>query len=242
LVLSLRAFSALDALDDQPPAAFHTSSLALRNQLRELAVDLPILSGTLLLYLAGRFEHFVRMSFQAHCDSLAEKCKRFDQLPSKMQNSLRAWTATVCIKPSKYGFDELEASGFITSLAANFAATEVLGTVNSACLSVTEGNMNPGTLAELYGRLAVSNLWSELSKQATLKAYLEVEKDQDAEKQAKTRLEDIMRIRNQIAHPSGSPVFPGAEQVASAVEYLAVLAGTLTGISRVHVAAFKPAT
>jgi len=240
LVQGLREFGATDAPDQLVEGPFCGQALALRALIRSLAADVPVMSGTLLLFLAGRFEHFVRMSFQSHCDSIAQKCQRFAQLPGKMQQSLRVFTAEASLYPSKYGFDDVEVLGFLVSLAANVSATDGLGAINSACLSVTQNNLNPGILAELYKRIGIQSLWQEVGKQAPLKAYLEVEKDPDSEREAKARLEDLMTIRNQIAHPSGSPAFPGPEKVGSYIDFVLVLAKTLTDVSRVHIAAFKP--
>src|ERR1035437_3501062 len=39
--------------------------------------EMPILNGVLLLYLAGRFENFVREIFEDLADTLATECKEF---------------------------------------------------------------------------------------------------------------------------------------------------------------------
>jgi hypothetical protein len=239
-VKSLREFGGIGEHQGAVESAFITKAIDVRTIVRALGSDIPVLSGTLLLFLAGRFEHFVRMSFQSHCDTIGQKCKTFSQLPEKMQQSLRYFTAEVCLSPSKYGFDEIEALGFMVGLAGNVSATDGLGSINSACLSVTQNNINPSILADIYKRIGIQALWNDLSKQAPLKAYLEVDKDSDAERAAKGRLEDLMTTRNQIAHPTGSPAFPGPEKVDTYIEYVAILARTLTAISRVHIAAFKP--
>jgi hypothetical protein len=240
LVQTLREFGATDPPAQTPDEPWVVAAASLRDLIRSLGADLPALSGTLLLFLAGRFEHFVRMSFQALCDSLAQKCDRFEQLPDRMRQSLRHFTAEVALTPSKYGFDEVEALGFIVALAENVSADGGIGTVNSACLSVTQSNLNPGTLADLYKRIGVQNLWQDVSKQAKLKAHLELDKDADSEREARARLEDLMTTRNQIAHPSGSPAFPGPEKVVAYLDFVTVLADTLVDISRVQIAAFKP--
>lgn len=240
LVKSLREFGAADVPEGVGEDPFIVRATELRSLVRSLGVDLPVLSGTLVLFLAGRFEHFVRMSFESHCDSLALKCSSFAQLPTKMQASLRYHTAEVAIAPSKYGFDDVEVLGFIVALAGNISSADGLGSVNSACLSITQNNLAPQILADLYKRIGVVNLWQDLAKQARMKTFLELEKDTDSEREARSRLEELMTTRNQIAHPSGSPAFPGPEKVAGHIEYLDVLAATLTDLSRVHIAAFKP--
>lgn len=240
LVQLLREFGSVDEPVRTTLDGFDKQAVSLRTRIRLLSSDVPVLSGTLLLFLAGRFEHFVRMSFQAHCDSVAQKCQRFDELPAKMQQSLRYHTAEVALSPSKYGFDNVAALGFIVGLAGNISATAGVGAINSACLSVTQNNMTSHIIAELYKRIGVQNLWSELAKQAGLKIHFGVEKDGDAERSAKAVLDEIMSTRNQIAHPNGSLAFPGPEKVSAYVDFVDVLARTLTDVSKVALAAFKP--
>ena len=51
---------------------------------KELSTDIPILSGTILLYIVGRFENFVKSSFEALCDAIATKCNVFNDLPERI--------------------------------------------------------------------------------------------------------------------------------------------------------------
>ncbi|HEU4454037.1 MAG TPA: HEPN domain-containing protein [Longimicrobium sp.] len=236
----LREFGARDpqaAQEDE--AEFTRVALEMRDKIRSLATDFPILSGTLLLYLAGRFEHFVRMLFETLCDSYAAKCDRFEQLPEKMRKSLVSYSAEVIANPNRYQYDEVAIQVVIKTLADNMAAEGGLGAINSRCLSITEQNMHPGMLKELYNRIGISNIWSEISKQARMKMYFELDKDADVERAARSTLENLMNLRNQIAHPSSSPSFPGPEVVEEYVRFIRVLSEVLIEISRLQSAVFK---
>jgi hypothetical protein len=239
LVQAVREFGATDPPTTNGDGEFGQASRGLRDQIRGLSSELPMFSGTLLLYLAGRFEHFVRMSFQSICDGFGAKCTTFDQLPDRMKASLRLHSAEVVMNPSRFGFDEVEAMAFVVNLAGNYTAVDGLGTINSGCLSVTQNNMTPGTLSELYGRVGLKSTWPEMGKQAALKVFFECTSDSDAEKAGRAELEELMAARNQIAHPSGSPSFPDPTKVLRYVEFVEVLSGVLTEVSRVHLIAFK---
>ena len=63
--------------------------------------DMPILNGVLLLYLAGRFENFIREIFEDLSDSVAGECQEFKHLPRKMQDNLIKFTAEVISSPRK---------------------------------------------------------------------------------------------------------------------------------------------
>jgi hypothetical protein len=239
LIKHVRRFAAMEPNARHDDEDFIKAARDLRDLVRALSPDLPVMSGTLLLYLAGRFEHFVRMSFQNLCEGLASKCHSYAELPDKMRDNLRVFTAEVNLNPRKYGFDEVQAIGFMTTLVANVTSSTSLGPINSSCLSVTQNNMTPGMLAELFSRIGVGKLWSEMGKQAALKVHLSVTSDAEAEREAKARLEELMSLRNQIAHPSGTPSFPDPDQVIAYVGFVSVLASVLTDVSRVQLMAFR---
>ena len=239
LVRALRAFGSVDTPPVGKGGEFETAARDLRDSIRGLNADLPVLSGTLVLYLAGRFEHFVRASFQGICDGMAAKCQTFQQLPERMRDNLRLLTAEVSLSPAKYGFDPVQARGFLVTFADKVRASDGVGSINSACLAITQNNMAPGVLSDLYKRIGIGGLWADLSKQASLKTYFEVDKDAYAEREAKAQLEELMSTRNQIAHPSGSPSFPDPDKVSQYIGFVRVLAQNLTAVSKVHLVAFK---
>lgn len=235
LLRGVRHFGGYEVPSDNGDGEFGDAARTLRGTIRGLSGELAVLSGTLVLFLAGRFEHFVRMSFQSICDGIAAKCQTFDDLPDKMRKSLIYHTAEVVLSPVKHGFDAVEAMGFIATLASNSAATGGLGQINSACLSVTQSNMTPGTMNELYKRIAINEIWLEIGKQAPIKAHFGLSGDVETTNAAKTRLEELMSLRNQIAHPSGTPAFPDPDQVERYVEFVRIFASVLVDVSRVHV-------
>ncbi|MBX2999689.1 MAG: hypothetical protein KF893_14315 [Caldilineaceae bacterium] len=225
---------------DEEGITFIDTARDLHIKVRNSPTEIPILSGTLLLYIVGRFENFVRISFETLCDLLAEKCKKFSDLPEKMQSTLISQTAEVLVRPSRYGFDTFQVQTFVVNLAKNMEAENGVGQINSACLSITEQNLRPNLLADLYKRVGIPSLWSELAKQSQLKLFFEDNADQRVEAAAKALLEELMNIRNQIAHPSTIPTFPDTIQVRRHIKYLKVLASVLIDICKVHYTTHKP--
>jgi hypothetical protein len=187
------------------------------------------------------FEHFVRVLFEATCDAYAAKCSKFQQLPERMRASLVAQTADVLARPAKYGFDEVRVQAIVHNLSANMKADGQIGAVNSDCLSITDQNMQPGVLTDLYKRIGITTLWQDLSKQARMKMHFELEKDAEVERSAKAALENLMSERNSIAHPTNSPSFPDVSGVKNHIAFLRVLAEVLTEVSRMQLVIFKAA-
>lgn len=237
LLRTLRHFGGADLPAVNGDGDFGEEARSLRATIRGLSGELAVLSGTLVLFLAGRFEHFVRMSFQSMCDGIASRCQTFDELPDKMRKSLVYHTAEVVLSPAKHGFDSVQAMGFISTLASNVSSVGGLGQINSACLSVTQSNMTPGTMNDLYKRIAINEIWAEIGKQAPIKAHFGLSGDAETTSESKARLEELMALRNQIAHPIGTPAFPDPDQVEGYVEFVRILASVLVDVSRVHVKA-----
>lgn len=239
MLTSLRDFGSIDIQEGDAKTAFVTSAITIRDGIRKHKADIPVLSGSLLLYLSGRFEHFVRMIFQALCDGYASKCSTFEELPKKMQKSLHWYTTEVARDYSKYGYDEIAAFGFLASYVENCNTSGPL-VVNSACLSVTQSNMRPEVIADIFKRIGVDQLWVEMSKQSVLKAFFETDKDNFTEKEAKAMLEELMTSRNGIAHPTSTPNFPDLERIKKFLEFISVLSSALHLASVTSLAAFRP--
>lgn len=240
MLQSIRGFAAQDATGADPEYGFVVASLEVRDVVRLRSAELPILSGTLLLYLAGRFENFARDSFELLCDLMAERCSRLADLPLKMRTELVRLTAEAVAAPAKYSFDEIEVQAFVTTLAGNMTASSGLGKVNSRCLSVTSVNMGARMVAELFKRAGIDHLWQDIGRQAPLRAWLGIEQDSQATAEVQTRLDQLMKLRNGIAHPTSDTSFPDLDQVLSYVEFLKHISTTLVSVVEMNLAVFRP--
>src|SRR5690349_14660403 len=61
------------------------SARPLWNAAQEVRIDLPILSGSLLLYLCGRFEYFVKELVGTVLDDLVDKADKYEKLPAGLR-------------------------------------------------------------------------------------------------------------------------------------------------------------
>jgi hypothetical protein len=194
--------------------------------------DMPILNGVLLLYLAGRFENFVREVFEDLCDTLAGECVEFSHLPKQMQENLVRYTAEVIASPRKYGHAENGVVAFVSTLADNLTGRPLNG-VNSKCLSVTSENLWPDTLSEIFGRIGAIKIWERLGQQAGLQVFFQVDQPDRVTKEARKFLTRFMELRNQIAHPSGGLAWPSLEQTIRHVDFCETTAKALAEICAV---------
>jgi hypothetical protein len=194
---------------------------------------MPILTGTLLLYLAGRFENFVKEIFEDLCDSLASECKDFAHLPKPMQENLVKFTAEVIANPRKFGHAENGVIAFVNTLTDNLNRRPLNG-VNSKCLSITTENMWPDTLSDMFARIGAKNIWNRLGQQACVQIFFQSEDPSKASSEARTLLTAFMEWRNKIAHPSGTLTWPSIEQVGKYIDFCEILARALSEVGGVY--------
>jgi len=206
--------------------------------------DLPLLSGSLLLYVCGRFEYFVRQLVTDVADDLAGRAGCYADLPEQVRTALRARTLEIAAQPARYGYDEAGVNRLIASLAANLRPPRAGGggagaaggggagpggsgdagvAIPSSILALTSSNMRPEVLQDVFRRVDVGNLWSEIGKQAPLKAALALRDDRACTAEARRRLAALMDERNSVAHPTATTTFPDPDRVLRAIGFLRIL-------------------
>lgn len=204
---------------------------------KKVRTDLPLLSGSLLLYLCGRFEYFVRELVGSIVDELVDGVDRFDDLPAPLRKEYLIRTLAINQNPGKFGQTVEAATALAAELASNLAGNadprDGSLRVDAAAITITESNMNPGTMVEIFKRVGVVNLWETLGKQSVLKSHLGEAADGGCKAAAVARLEEIMSERNRVAHPTGDILFPDAEAVLAVAQYFRVLAPALVELALV---------
>ena len=208
----------------------------LWNAAKEVRTDLPIFSGSILLYLCGRFESFVKELVGAIVDDLVDKAASYDELPAMLRKVYLTRTLAINENPRKYDHTPETASVLASELADNLAGRGESSSslrISATTITITESNMNPGTLEDLFKRVGISRSWDTLGKQLSLKRHLGEVTDDGCKRAAMARLEEIMKERNRVAHPTAATltVFPDANIVKEIAEYLRVLAQVLVELA-----------
>ncbi|WP_198781313.1 HEPN domain-containing protein [Shewanella putrefaciens] len=212
---------------------FLTSAIELLTKIKESHTNLPIARGTLILYTCGRFESMVRTMFEDLCQRLVAAAKVYQRLPTRMQENLPLFTARVISEPRKYGHAEGGVRTFVSTLAQNLQPNAHIDTVNYQCLSITDSNMRADVLSDLFGRVGANEIWKLIAQQASIKIYFKDNDVSAVESKSKRKLNDLMDLRNKIAHPSGSIDWPSPDSIKDNLNYLKILTkvlGELMGI------------
>ncbi|WP_157380905.1 HEPN domain-containing protein [Burkholderia ubonensis] len=235
-----RVAAATDAANktsaSQEMRAYLRQATSLHGCARTSHAGLPVVSGTMVLYIAGRFEEFTRTSFEDLCQQLAQRASSFKALPKKMQESLITFTAIVMQSPRKYQHGDGAVASFAQNLASNLSAAAKAENINYQCLSITDANMRPDTLSDLYDRIGAKEIWKKIGQQASVQAHFSTQDSSNAESLAKSKLGALMDERNSIAHPSTSIVWPDTDKVRGYIKFLDVLAAALSSLSLVFAA------
>lgn len=208
--------------------------LSLLAKAKSSNANLPVLSGTLVLYLCGRFEYYVRTLFEELAMQVATRCGSYERLPREMKKELINTTAEVISNPRKYGHADNGVITFVENLNKNLKNNDV-SEINFQCLSITHENMKSDILDKLFARVGLKQLWENLSAQNELRIHFETSDAAQVKSRAQTMLDEIMTVRNNIAHPSNNTTFPDWRKVQEYLKFFQALASTIRDCAKVHV-------
>jgi hypothetical protein len=246
LVTSFRDFGSSDVpVEISNGTVQWEEAMALKAAAPGLRTDLPLMSGSMVLYVCGRFEYFVRQVVEAVGDDLASRVAKYDDLPATLREELKKQTFEIAQNHTRYGYSAAEAESLVLAFAANLSGPQPTGgavSIKSRVLSITDANMHSRLLAEILKRVGVKEPWKDIGKQARLKIYLQTPSDGECTSEAQRRLDELMKERNQIAHPTGGTTFPEPAQVTRSADFLGALASVLVDVCQVYLAGTAPST
>lgn len=232
---SLKSFSAQnnEPKIEMPDNKFLELAETVHSKAREANFGMVFIPGTIVLYLGGRFEYYIKTLFEELSMTIAIKCKKFEYLPKEYKENLISFTSDVIKSPAKYNHGENGVNTFITNLSNNVNGIEITD-VNTKCLSITSENMRPPILNDLFNRIGAKDIWVKLGHQAKLQAFFETADASKAQKDATKFLNDFMDIRNKVAHPSGSFQWPDTKTVMKHIDYFEVLGKQICDLASVY--------
>lgn len=201
--------------------------------------DLPLLSGSLQLYLAGRFEYCIRQVVEVVADEISNRATKYTDLPEPIRSELKNRTIEIIQNPRRHGYDEGQADALLSALVESKATTSPPVVISSSVLSLTDSNMRDRVLSDILKRVGMQDFWSNVGKQAAVKLALDQTTDGETTKEAQARLNAIMDERNQVAHPTASTIFPDPDQVLRSALFLKTLASTTVDLAKVYLVSYR---
>jgi hypothetical protein len=234
-IQSAKEFSGTDCqMNHMPEGLFFEKAKFVHELSQKNHPYFVFLNGTLILFLGGRFETFVRNSFEELCINITDKANNYYQLPKEMQSNLIKYTAEVIANPRKYGHGDQGIKTFLKTLSSNLEDTEDLTQINHSCLSITSENMRPDVIADLFKRIGVKDIWGTIGEQAKLRVFFDTSDSNKAKNEAEKFLNVFMDNRNKIAHPPSSFSYPDIEYLKEAVKFFEVFASVFSDAIEVN--------
>lgn len=195
---------------------------------------IQFLIASTTLYLAGRFEYFVRSIIEELSIRISTAKGEFKDLPTNMRDSLIRLSSEVIMEPRRYGFAEGARNSFILNLANNLNQN-LNSPINHQCLSITNKNMKDDVIEELFNRLGIKEIWKYFGEQLAIKLFFKTKDTCYATSNARKTLNSIMEKRNQIAHPSDSVGnWPSIDETLKDIDFLKRLALIIKDFSIAH--------
>lgn len=241
LIRSLREFAG-SQLSGSSGSSEWVESRDLWGKAKDRRTDLPLIAGSLLMYLAGRFEFFVRQLVETTAEEMAVAVDSFNKLPEKYCSCLKSQVLELAQNPRRYGYDDVAAEGCLKDFSHLIVGNYDPNRVSVALLGLTEFNLKARILADISKRLGMENLWKDLGKQSLLKLALEKTGDGETIREAQSRLDALMEERNGLAHPSGEMTFPDPEKVVETTRFVSALGQALTDLFRVYLVQWNSET
>ena len=220
-------------IESPPNSTLDELIVELHTTSRSNHANLVILNGTLLLFITGRFESFVRETFEEYCRNLTERVERYSQLPKEMREGLLKYTSEVISNPRRYGHAENGVKSFVKIMNNNLH-DETPVEINYKCLSITSENMRPDVLSDLFKRAGVKNLWEKLAQQSKFQLFWTSNDAASVRKQSEAYLNSLMETRNSIAHPSTSITWPDSEAIEKALQFFMTFGTVLIDVLPVY--------
>lgn len=222
-----------EVIENHPTPTLDELVVELHTTSRSNHANLVILNGTLLLFITGRFESFVRETFEEYCKNLTERVERYSQLPKEMKEGLLRYTSEVISNPRRYGHAENGVKSFVKAMNNNLH-DETPVEINYKCLSITSENMRSDILSDLFKRAGVKNLWEKLAQQSKFQLFWTSNDTASVRRQSEAYLNSLMDTRNSIAHPSTSITWPDSDAIERALQFFMTFGTVLIDVLPVY--------
>jgi hypothetical protein len=211
----------------------------IRENMIRLRIDQNIIRGGLILFVVGRFEMYVKQLIEDICKRYVYKAGVFNKLPKALKDNLITYTGMVIQNPRRYGHAENGVKSFISILNSNINGEQPFEKINTECIIITEENMRPETLKGLFERIGAKEVFEKISQQAAVQTFFGSVNSGHVASEIGRTLNKIIDLRNSIAHPVPSFVWPSKEEVISNIEFLIKIGKALDEISDTYVSSLE---
>jgi hypothetical protein len=215
--------------DIESTNAFQNEFTKLLELYRKSSKGVKKVPGTIVPYVAGRFEVYVRTIFEETATRVAKLYPEFKRLPHAFQDSLIADTSKVIADPRKFQHGDGARNSFIKNLHNNIHNND-LSTINYQCMSTTDRNMKAAVITDLFSKINYKKIWDDIAAQANIRYYFDGEDISKTRAECEKKLDSFMETRNGIAHPSNDVTWLSDSELVDYINFLKELAKSIAGV------------
>jgi len=181
----------------------------------------------LYVRVIASFERYLRRRIEAVVDELSMHGNAFEAIPEFIRNRNIALTGRL-LSSIDEPKDHLAFN--YDALVANLASCTVGSKsfrLNSAAFSAAVVGSGPDVLERALKTINVDHFWDRLGANTHLQKIIGTRGPRETGNHARTKLQDLTRKRNQIAHAGDSEPALSAQDVREAIEFIRALATSL---------------
>lgn len=183
-----------------------------------------------LLTLSASFEEFVANLLSRYTDSLPAVIQRYNDLPAELREQNQRRTGEVL---RRYPHDRVQSfnpEDLVRNLYGCYYQGTTPYTLNGLAVALTDHNVNGDELSDVFGRVGITKVWNRVGRKTQVQSWFGVTKVEDAQAQAKNKLDQLMIDRNHTAHRGSVYPSVGPGSLKGYVEYFEVIAPVLVTV------------
>lgn len=187
----------------------------------------------LFLLAWGMFESFVKASLKEVLNKIVDERGSVDKLPKPFRKRWEEYALKMLNNPNFGPFRPYTSQGGGSGAPVSPQVVSLAGQLHSYyrrdnalqldcdVALVTESNMDPRLILELFRLVEVDNLWDNIRAQTYVQSYFQ--QTSVSKGDITSKLEDIKALRNQFAHPVEESSYLSADSVKEYLEFILVL-------------------
>lgn len=187
----------------------------------------------LFLLAWGMFESFVKASLKEVLNKIVNERGSVDKLPERFKKRWEEYALKMLSNPNSGLFKSYASQGGESGASVSPQVVSLAGQLHSyyrrdnalqldcGVALVTESNMDPRLIFELFRLVEVDNLWDNIRAQTYVQSYFQ--QTSVSKGDITSKLEDIKALRNQFAHPVEESSYLSADSVKEHLEFILVL-------------------
>ncbi len=190
-----------------------------------------------VLSLCGEFELAARDLAERASELLAAKFKRYSHLPESIRLKNVELVGELLSKRWRQKAANVNYVQVVEDLSQCLTKEKPIR-LYSAGFASHDHNLNGRALADIFGRLEVSDLWRKIGADPEIMAHFGTQNVETTANAGSEKLNSFIEIRNQIAHRGPNYQTVGSSVVLEYVAFFRLLVPALADVLQNHLAKF----